>query len=415
MNIKPYPHNPRRITEQRAAKLAADLATFGDLGGIVHDVNTGQLVGGHQRLRVLFGEEAGAFKVTEADIEIVKAFDAPDMQGTLAHGFIVWRGFRYAYRQVAWDEPTFREANVKANLDGGAWDFDELSGWDAAELTAWGFDDAQLNDWNDAAANLRTMIEAEQAANEAADVAPQVDRADELQAKWQVQTGDVWQCGEHFVLRGDCREDESWRRLLAAAGVEKSALLLTDPPYGIERDEGFEGFGGFGSPIARRKYSDDWDSERPEKDIFDKALQMSDKCIIFGGNFFADFLPRSTHWIVWDKMQTMPTFGDCELAWTNIGRKSVKKFTVQYNGLLGKEKERFHPTQKPITLFAEIIKEYSDDGDVIFDPFCGSGTTIVAAHNEGRRGLGIERLEKYVAVILERLTDVTGAIPVKVS
>jgi DNA modification methylase len=247
-----------------------------------------------------------------------------------------------------------------------------------------------------------------------ADVPPQLDRAEELREKWQVVTGQLWQLGEHRLICGDCREPETWARLLAAAGVDKVALLLTDPPYGVERDEGFEGFegfGGFGTPIARHQYGDDWDSERPAKETFYIAIGSAEKAVIFGGNFFADLLPKSTHWIVWDKLQTMPTFGDCELAWTNVPRKSVKKFTVQYNGLLGKEKDRFHPTQKPVALFSEILREYTEVGDVIMDCYAGSGTTIMAAHNEKRRGLGIEKLEKYVAVTLQRFMDATGITP----
>jgi len=97
-------------------------------------------------------------------------------------------------------------------------------------------------------------------------------------------------------------------------------VCITDPPYGIKRDKGFEGFGGFGEPIARRQYADDWDSERPDIAVFEEILRLAKLTIIFGGNYFADILPQSTHWLVWDKMNTMPTFGDCELMWTSSKR-----------------------------------------------------------------------------------------------
>jgi DNA modification methylase len=184
-------------------------------------------------------------------------------------------------------------------------------------------------------------------------------------------------------------------------------LLLTDPPYGIKRDkgfEGFEGFGGFGKPIARRRYEqDNWDSQRPKKVVFDEILRISKKAIIFGGNFFADLLPQGTHWIVWDKLNTMPTFGDCELLWTNIDRKSVKKITYQYNGLLGKERWRSHPTQKPLELLKRLIDSYSEPGDLVFDPFVGSGTTAVAAKELGRKWSGVEIQSKYCEIAEERL------------
>lgn len=136
-------------------------------------------------------------------------------------------------------------------------------------------------------------------------------------------------------------------------------LVLTDPPYGINRDKGFggfDGFGGLGKPIARRVYKDNWDEERPSKIYFDEVLRISKRAIIFGGNYFADMLPQGKHWIVWDKLNTMPTFGDCELIWTNIERNSVKKITVEYNGLIGKEELRSHPTQKPLKVIKYCIK-----------------------------------------------------------
>jgi DNA modification methylase len=154
------------------------------------------------------------------------------------------------------------------------------------------------------------------------------------------------------ILCGDC--------LHLMKGIPDKAvdLVLTDPPYGIKMDKGFEGFGGFGGfgkPIARRQYEDVWDNGRPDKIYFDEIFRISKKALIFGGNFFADMLPQGRHWIVWDKLNTMPSFGDCELIWTNIDRKSVKKITQEYNGLLGKEDLRVHPTQKPLELIRKIL------------------------------------------------------------
>jgi len=118
--MKSFPSNPRQITKKRASRLQDTLARLGDLSGIVHNLETDEIAGGHQRLRVMFGEQAGEFRVSDADIEIVMQLDAPDSQGTVAHGFLIWRGGRYAYRQVRWDAETMREANIAANL-GAVW------------------------------------------------------------------------------------------------------------------------------------------------------------------------------------------------------------------------------------------------------------------------------------------------------
>ena len=125
-------------------------------------------------------------------------------------------------------------------------------------------------------------------------------------------TGRVEQIGDCTLDRGDCLD------MMPTLG--KVDAVVTDPPYGIKQDKGFEGFGGFGPPIARRQYDDEWDVERPDRVFFDSILSLAPLAIVFGGNYFTDLLPQGNHWIVWDKLNTMPTFGDCELAWTNIKR-----------------------------------------------------------------------------------------------
>jgi DNA modification methylase len=198
---------------------------------------------------------------------------------------------------------------------------------------------------------------------------------------------------------GDCLEV---MRGMADKSVD---AVITDPPYGIGRDKGFGGFGGFGTPIARTRYHGDWDSERPNKEYFDNLLRISEVALIFGGNFFSDYLPVGKHWIVWDKLNTMPTFGDCELVWTNVKRNSVKKITRQYNGLIGKEKKRYHATQKPVDLCVKLISQYTKEGDTILDPFMGSGTTGVACVQTGRNFIGIEIDPTYFAIAEKRIKE----------
>ena len=201
------------------------------------------------------------------------------------------------------------------------------------------------------------------------------------------------------IYHADCRE------ILPFIG--RFDLCLTDPPYGVQLAEGFSGatgFGGKGRPIERRRYVGEWDNERPDAGVFTLCRTVSAYQIIWGGNFFADVLPRSTHWISWDKLNTMPSFGDCELAWTNFDRKSVKKVVVEWNGLIGKEEFRQHPTQKPQTLMTWCIN-HAPKSDTILDPFMGSGTTLVAAKQLGRKAVGIELEEKYCEIAVQRLAQ----------
>jgi DNA modification methylase len=199
---------------------------------------------------------------------------------------------------------------------------------------------------------------------------------------------------------GDCAE--------ILPTIAKVEAIITDPPYGIGRAngfDGFDGFGGFGKPIARCKYEGDWDNQRPSKELFDIIMKKGEILIIFGGNFFTDYLPVSGHWLVWDKLNTMPTFGDCELIWTNLKRNSVKKLTHEYNGLIGKENKRDHATQKPLDLMGRILRDYTQKNDTILDPFMGSGTTGVAAVNLGRKFVGIEIDRKYFDIACRRISS----------
>jgi len=199
------------------------------------------------------------------------------------------------------------------------------------------------------------------------------------------------------IYHGDCRD--------VLPELSRADLLLTDPPYGIGRSVGLSHPGNWnhGGTIQRRSYPDQWDNERPDAGTFDLVLRAAKHALIWGGNFFADILPRSTHWVFWDKLQTMPTFSNYEVMWTNVPRRSVKKVTIEWNGLLGKEQFRDHPTQKPLSLMIWCLANYSEPGEVVIDPFMGSGTTLRAAKDLSRKAIGIEREEKYCKVAVERL------------
>jgi len=180
-------------------------------------------------------------------------------------------------------------------------------------------------------------------------------------------------------------------------------LVLTDPPYGINADKGVGGFGV--SRETARHYEDNWDSKTPEQEVFDEIIRVSNSAIIFGGQFFTDKLPVNGHWIVWDKVGGVKfdnPFGDCELAWTNINKKSVKKYICIQQGFVSEEKERSHPTQKPVRVFGSIIQDLKEI-NTILDPFMGSGTTLVAAKQLGRKATGIEISHKYCDIAVDRL------------
>jgi len=203
--------------------------------------------------------------------------------------------------------------------------------------------------------------------------------------------------GDATLYLGDCRE------ILPL--LPKVDAVVTDPPYGIGLAGRFSGAGGFSAPIARRQYDGDWDDCMPEADAFALILKAAKQHIIWGGNYFTDLLPQGAFWLVWDKRNTMPTFSDAELAWTSIDKKSVKRIVYEQNGLMSREKERFHPTQKAVEVMQWSIKQLKAPSATILDPFMGSGTTGVACAKLGRRFIGIELEPKYFDIACKRIDD----------
>lgn len=203
------------------------------------------------------------------------------------------------------------------------------------------------------------------------------------------------------IIQGDCL------KVMRDFADKSFDLVLTDPPYGINADKGV---GGFGSSKTDKHYKGDWDSTTPVQEVFDEMLRVSRYAIVFGGQFFTDKLPPQGHWIVWDKKGNIDfdnPFGDCELAWTNLPKKSVKKYTVIQQGFVSEERDRWHPTQKPVSLFSQILRDYTKEGDSVLDPFLGSGTTLLAAKQIGRIATGIEISPEYCEIARKRLEQDT--------
>lgn len=197
---------------------------------------------------------------------------------------------------------------------------------------------------------------------------------------------------------GDCLE------VLPTLEAGSVDAVVTDPPYGINADGGTDGFG----VRSGRRYEPGWDAQPPNKTVFDCMLRIAPLVMIFGGNYFTDKLPVSGHWVVWDKtgeMKFKNPFSDCELIWTNKPKKTVNKYIVIQQGFVSEEKDRFHPTQKPVKLLQHLILDYTQPGDTILDPFMGSGTTGVACVQTGRRFIGIEIDPTYFEIAVKRISN----------
>ncbi len=203
--------------------------------------------------------------------------------------------------------------------------------------------------------------------------------------------------GECRMILGDCRE--------VLPLLDRHDLLLTDPPYGIGADKGKKGSIPFkgGRPVEMAWHPENnWDAERADPAIVRSAVSMCLAAVVWGGNYFADCLPAQGRWLWWDKCQTMPSYGDGELAWTNFHQTTPKKFVWANNKIFADRVERHHPTQKPIELMLWCLG-MAGSPQTVLDPFAGSGTTGVACARMGKFFTGIEREPKYFDIACQRI------------
>lgn len=367
-DLKELPGNPRTIKKDQFEKLKQsikDNADYFEARPIILSDRTGELV-------ILAGNQR--YKAAKAiGLKEVPTILLPNLT-----------------------EKREKEIIIRDNVENGDWDWDALAnGWDAARLTDWG---VQMPDW--ASEAEAEIIE---------------DEAPEPPAEPKSKLGEIYQLGEHRLMCGDATNEKQVERLMD--GV-KTKLLLTDPPYGIEVVKGNKVGGG--NIVKSKTYSaiigdDTTDTARANYDV---AITCSENQIIFGGNYFTDFLPPSRCWIVWDKQNT-GNFADAELAWTSFD-KGVRLYHYLWNGLCREGsrevegKTRVHPTQKPVGMLASILKDFSEENDSILDCFGGSGSTLIACEQTGRKCYMMELDPHYADVIIERWEKFTGEKAVKI-
>lgn len=195
--------------------------------------------------------------------------------------------------------------------------------------------------------------------------------------------------------------------LIGMIALRPFDVIITDPPYGISAAKNGT-VGGEKCAKVKDYGKQEWDIEKLPRIYLELMKYVSRHQIIFGGNYYGEYLGNTKSYIVWDKDNT-GNFADCELAWTSFDR-AVRKIKHRWNGMLqqnmAEKEERFHPTQKPLPVMREIIEDYTNASDLICDPFMGSGTTLVAAKTLGRKAVGFEINKKYCEIAARRLEAV---------
>jgi len=235
--------------------------------------------------------------------------------------------------------------------------------------------------------------------DKAEDPGADMDKADELQEKWGVKRGDL------FVIPSQSVEGKSHRVMCgdstSAEDVDTSWVLITDPPYGINRDPSWlDGVGTHRQALSSRDVLSGDDGSLDLSFLFN-----FDRRMIWGFPYIYD--PQATGWIVWDKqpgVESRAIVAPIEMASTTM-RKGFDMVRCMWGGYYrdaGETREP-HPTQKPVGVIAPFVESWTKQGETVYDPFLGSGTTCVAAENLGRVCFGSEICEKYVSVSLERL------------
>ena len=261
------------------------------------------------------------------------------------------------------------------------WDFDILPD-ELAEIDLSGFDfDFGIDDEEEET----EIVE---------DEAPEVDDDAEPITK----LGDIWQLGRHRLMCGSSTDKDSILKLTENNPIY---LIYTDPPYGMNAVSK--------SGVLSKNYKtdimgDDDNSVAISAFMLASEMYRNTNQIWWGANYYTECLPSSECWIVWDKNNGASDQTDCELAWANF-RSVVRQFTMA-----SEKKNRVHPTQKPVKLFAEIVKKFDKNNNfkTVLDLFGGSGSTLIACEQMNRTCFTMELDPRFCDVIIKRWETLTG-------
>jgi DNA modification methylase len=386
-DLKPWADNPRLSTKAQARRLLASFEKFGQVQTVAIDPEC-NVLDGHQRLSALLTIHGDKYEL-----------DA-----------------RQASRALS--DAERRELVVSLHAGAvGSWDWNAISGWNSEELQSWGMDGDLLKSWNNDANNLKELLKSEQPG---ADAEPQTDRAAELLEKWGCKSGDLWQIGEHRLICGDCTDAATVARVM---GGERADMVFTDPPYNVASES--RNYAADKSKAMKDLSEAEWDKDFDIKSLFPVLESiMAQDCAVYICTSqwlvqqiwewmwkWSDFCS----YCVWCKPNPMPSLSKRHWTWATelipyaVRGKHVSNFPTDGHALnwwsIPKAKDTDHPTEKVLEVPARAIEFSSKAGAIVFDGFLGSGTTLVACENLGRRCRAIEISPAYCAVALERMSQ----------
>ena len=447
-DLKGSPYNPRRISDRQMEMLKKSMHEFGDLSGIVRNRRTGNLVGGHQRL-----------KHFQPSWEIVAA-PHTDAVGTVAAGHIKTPFGDWTYREVDWDEQKEKGANISANKQGGEFEpallrelLLELD-TGAFDMDLTGFDSKEIED-------LMTQYAPPDTKEIVEDDFDAEAEAEKIQTAI-TKRGDIIMLGRHRLMCGDSTSATDMAMLMDGKVAD---CIWTDPPYGVDYTEKNNFIHKTRAGIAHRKIAGDELRKEGLEDFLSQAFMVTSNHLKAGGCVYiahadvmssVEFLKSIqgagiyiSQTIIWVKNIAVLSRKDYNwrhepilYGWkegaghyfcmdftnttiyddqTDPAKMSKEELLAAYRELQNRMAESvvrenrptvspLHPTMKPVKLVAKLIRNSTrpEAKEIVLDPFMGSGTTLIACEQTGRVAYGMELDPVYVDVQVLRWEQFTG-------
>jgi DNA modification methylase len=364
-------YNPREIEPHQLEALKRSIDRWGFVEPVIVNKRTGLIVGGHQRTKAAIELAIEEVPVTYVDLD-------DDAEKAL----------NIALNKIAGDWDEQKLSDLLADLEKGGQDLEDL-GFESGEI------DELLKDLEGESAQLEGDL----------------DEIPEAPAEPITQPGDLWQLGEHRLLCGDSTNAEDVARLMGGA---KADAVISDPPYGMN----YTGCGDGVQPGMRAEQrrevvpvindQEDFDP-MPTVELFGNPKEV----LLWGGDWFYEHLPAGGSLVVWDKRASIEADAipgaPFEVLWSKQ-RRAREFIRHPWGGWNNKEKgdtERHHTTQKPIACMVYPIEKATKANDIIAEPFAGSGTTIIAAEQTGRKCYAMELSPAYCDVAVKRWEQAT--------
>jgi len=374
-DLKPHSKNPRKLSEHDAKHLQQSLEKFGviDKPIITQD---GLIIGGHQRLKILK-------KMGHKEIECY----VPDKE---------------------LDQKDIDELNIRLNRAQGEWDWDILANqWDTRDLLEWGFKEEEF-----------TLNFEEEDVDPVEEDKNLLDPGKDEDAL--TKPGDLIKLGDHRLVCGDSTNTEIAQKVLNG---NVPILMVTDPPYGVEYDPSWRGKAGKGQRAAGKVANDSQINWSLAWHLFPGSTAY----VWHAGKYCSEVetsLKESEfviiNQIIWIKQHFALSRGDYhwqhEPCWYVVkeghphnwqgARDQATVWEIANLNCFGKSKDEddrtAHSTQKPLECMARPIKNNTAEGEGVYDPFLGSGTTLIAAEQLNRKCYGIELSPAYCDIIVKR-------------